>query len=60
MLKKVDLKFFSIFVVSMLVGVFTMTGTIQSVIPFAGTLNEIAFCLISFTTGLISLACIKK
>ena len=43
------LKFFSIFIVSMLVGIFTITGTIQSIIPFAGALNEMAFCLLSFT-----------
>jgi|TARA_R110000796_G_scaffold161295_2_gene278008 hypothetical protein len=60
MLKKVDLKFFSIFIVSMLVGIFTITGTIQSIIPFAGALNEMAFCLLSFTIGVISLSCIKK
>tara|TARA_B100000780_G_C20706452_1_gene280873 strand:- start:53 stop:235 length:183 start_codon:yes stop_codon:yes gene_type:complete len=60
MLKKVDFRFLSISIVSILVGFFTITGAIQSIIPFADPLNEMAFCVLAFTVGLISLMCIKK
>jgi len=60
MLKKVDFRFLSISMISLLVGFLTMTGTIQSIIPFADPLNEMAFCILALTIGLISLTCIKK
>ena len=60
MLKKLDFRFLSISVISMLIGFFTITGTTQSIISFAGPLNEMAFCVFAFTIGLISLTCIKN
>lgn len=36
------------FLACMLIGVFTATGDIQTYIHFAGVLNEMAFCFLSF------------
>ena len=60
MLKKLDFRFLSISIVSMLVGFFTITGTIQSIIQFSDPLNEMAFCVLAFTMGLISLTLINN
>jgi hypothetical protein len=36
------------FVTCMLIGFFTATGDVQTFIHFAGPLNEMAFCFLSF------------
>jgi hypothetical protein len=36
------------FLICMLIGVLTATGDIQTYIHFAGVLNEMAFCFMSF------------
>ena len=36
------------FVACMLIGFFTATGDVQTIIHFAGPLNEMAFCFLAF------------
>jgi hypothetical protein len=42
-------------IVSFLISYFTLTGEIQKHIHFAGSLNELAFCAISFSLGILLL-----
>jgi hypothetical protein len=43
----------------MLIGVFTATGDIQTFIHFAGPLNEMAFCFMSFMlAGILMLSAV--
>ena len=60
MMKKFDIKFLVGGVLSMLVGIFTVTGHVQNVIHFADPINEMFFAALCFMGGIMGLAASKK
>ena len=47
------MKFFLGFLISFLIGLFTLTGDVQKVIYFADPLNEMAFAVVAMTISII-------
>ncbi len=60
MLKSINFKALIGAVVSFLVAYVTAAGIIQNFINFSDPINELAFCVMSLTMGVLSLMCIKK
>ena len=55
MFKRFDLRFIAAGIASLLLGINTITGTVQEVIPFNDPVNEMFFAFTSILLGILCL-----